>query len=502
MGKKIKSTKVLTAKLLAVLLVLQAVLFSVTAFGSTVQVPNSLVIKRGATDVTGTAVSVLRGSTVALTSVLSNATTPSITSATYKVSWTSNSTSATIANVNLGSIVAASTGVAVITAAEPVTGLTKTVTLAIYEALKTFTASTTLTLKLNQTGYAPITAFSPSNADVTSTVYAISNVSPAGAVTIDPITGLITAVAPGSATIKVTKTLPAGQTDKSVTFKVTVPQPVTSVAISTDGKTPVGATLGINIEDKTINLKAIFNAATGKIPTDKGVTWSVYSSTSTSISITSTGALTVTGAAYGATATIKLTAKDTSNSAVATVDITIVHKLTGIKLPQSSLTLRYNETGKQISPATLLGTTPTITGVTYTSDKPSVAGVTVTGQVYSVGSGTAKITVKVTAADGTFKTAVLPVTVSDKITAITISVPSTTLKLYSKATIKSTFQPTTAKYNYARFTSSNPSVAFVNPLTGEVTAIAVGTTDIKSTAENTVNSNTITITVSNPDGLE
>jgi uncharacterized protein YjdB len=516
MSKQFKATTKLTAKFLVVLMVLQAALFALTAFGDTL--PTSVTIKQGTTDVSGKTISAFVG--VPLTLVATpNAT---VTTTAYRVNyWHSNNTTA----LPVGTTTTASksftpaaigTGIALsVFNTTDNTGVTNSVTINVYQKLinaaYNLSGKATIDVGVTTTVYKPV--LTPTTASVTSVTYASNNTTVA---TVDPNSGLIKAIAPGTAKITATIVAP-GVADKKVFLNVTVPVPVTDIQISADGKVAAGTTLGINYGKKT-TLKAMFTgmiigtATTATKPTNVGVTWTTSNN---NIAIDNKGVITLGSAAQvGDTATITAIAKDTLNGQSDSVNVTVGTQLLTIKAAKTALTVRIGTAnGKQInitaSPAN--ATIPTVSGQTYTysSSAPTIAGVTVAGVVYGVSVGKATITVTATPADGSAaKTLKISVGVLADVTIIELTAPTAAsstkpMKLYSKITIKTAVTPTASKL-VARFESADPSVAYVNPYTGEVTAMGVGNTTIKATALTsgaTATSNSVPVYVTDPDGL-
>jgi hypothetical protein len=520
MGKQFRASTKLTAKFLVMLMVLQAALFAFTAFAETA--PASVTIKKGTDDVSGTTLVGFIGVPIALTA------TPNVTvtTAAYKLNFwhSTNSTAIPVAtgNTALKSFTPLAKGTAVLSVFNAVdnTGPTNTVTVNVYRKLTGFTIldAAKLTVKVGKTGFIKDPTLIPSDGDVLSTVYSLSAAESAkGVVTVDSVTGAVYGVKSGTATVTITKNLPGG-TSIARTFVVTVPEPVNTLAISTNGKDPAGTTLGINA-GKTTLLKTILTSITGptKKPTDLGVKWKVESGDTSVISIDSkTGLITLTDktdTAIGKTAVISATANDNWNSAADTITVTVGKELTTLSVTKSTYVLKIGD-NRQIIPVfkSSNATPPTITSVTYTAATGQTAILTVdsAGIIHGVGAGTVKITVLATAADGTTKTTFVNATVVGDVTKIDLVAPLTAsstkpMKLYSKVTIKANVTGGSPKLNTVRFKSNDTSIAFVNIYTGEVTAVGVGNTTI--TASAVTSGATVTATapvpvfVTDPDGL-
>jgi hypothetical protein len=509
MSKQFKATTKLTAKFLVVLMVLQAALFALTAFGAE---PTSLEIKLGGQSISAP-VKMYTGTRLSFTGVF----TP--TDSTYHVTW--NRTGTAVDVISTTGVVTAGTtggGVSSTLSVTPTKGsLTATpVTILVYKALATFTfPSTGQTINLGQTTQISQGTQTP-GADVTSTTYAFVDAAKGAAVlTLNTVTGEVYAKAPGTVQVKVTKVLPIGA-NKVATITIKVPEPVASLDISTDGKNAAGTNLGINSGKKT-TLKTILTTSTGgrTVPTNKVVKWEKVSG-DTEITINeTTGVISLvnnTDALIGKTAVIKATANDTWNSAADTITVTVGKELKALTVTKSVYLLKKDDV-KQIIPvltSTTVGVAPTVTSITYTIASADTAKVTVdaAGHITAVAVGDGKpvkVTVTALAADGTKKSTFVNVTVVADVTSITLVSPTVTvakaLKLYSKATIRTTIAPSGLKLNAVRYTSANPAIAFVNPYTGEVTAMGVGSTTVSASGDG-VPSNVITIYVADPDGLQ
>lgn len=214
--------------------------------------------------------------------------------------------------------------------------------------------------------------------------------------------GVITAVAPGKATIKATANDGGG---KNASYKVTVVQPVTGITIS--GPKKVAAGKGISLTAKVTPANA----------GNKKVMWSVNGDGNMKINKGS-GKITTTANASG---TYTVTAKSADGliaSASATCQITIVSgEITKIKLNANKLTLFPPKTSAAAS-ATTAVLAPTIESkgtadhslITWTSSAPSIASVNAGGKITAKAPG--KATITCAAIDGSNKKATCVVTVA------------------------------------------------------------------------------------------
>lgn len=129
--------------------------------------------------------------------------------------------------------------------------------------------------------------------------------------------------------------------------------------------------------------------------------------------------------------------------------------------------------------ATALPAEATDKSVFWSSDNENVATVNTSGKVTAVGNGTATITV-ITNDQG--KTASCVITVAQQVTSITLDKTSITLNEGQEQVLTPTVNPATTADKSLKWTSSNKSVATVDP-EGKVAAISKGTATIKAEAK-------------------
>ena len=218
--------------------------------------------------------------------------------------------------------------------------------------------------------------------------------------------GVITAVAPGKATIKAVSNDGA---NKSASYKVTVVQPVTGITITGSQKVAAG---------KGIALTATVSPANAS---NKKVEWSVGGDGKVKIGAAN-GKITTTKDARG-TYTVTAIAADKLGAAKAeTYEVTIVNEeITKIVLNEKKLTLfPPNTSAKQNMTATLQatvtgkkdGATQTLSDplIAWTSSAPSIAAVNKNGVITAKAPG--KATITCVATDGSNKKASCAVTVT------------------------------------------------------------------------------------------
>ncbi len=226
---------------------------------------------------------------------------------------------------------------------------------------------------------------------------------------VDEKSGVVTAVAAGTATITATA---ADDSGVKATCKITVTNPVVKVTKVTLNKTTASVVKG-----KTLTLTA---TVTPTNATNKNVTWK---SSNTKIA-TVDGNGKVTAVAAG-TATITCTAKaDKSKSATCKITVTNPPvKVTKLKINKTSVDLIKGKT-VQLK-VTVTPSNATNKAVTWTSSNKRIATVTSNGLVKAVRTGTVTITAK--AKDGSGKK------VTCKINVYADSVESYVARIYTKA---------------------------------------------------------------------
>ena len=283
--------------------------------------------------------------------------------------------------------------------------------------------------------------------------------------------GLVTAKAPGSATITVTT---ADGSNKSATCTITVIQLATGVSLN-----KTSATLNTG---QTLQLTA---TVTPSNTSNKNVTWK--SSNTTVATVSSSGL--VTAKALGS-ATITVTTADGSNKS-ATCALTVNQLATGVSLNKTSATLNTGQT-LQLT-ATVTPSNTSNKAVTWKSSNTSVATVSTSGLVTAKGPGSATITV--TTADGSNKSATCALTVIQLATGVSLNKTSATLNTGQTLQLTATVTPSNTSNKNVTWKSSNTTVATVSS-SGLVTAKAPGTATITvTTADGSNKSATCALTV-------
>lgn len=218
--------------------------------------------------------------------------------------------------------------------------------------------------------------------------------------------GVITAVAPGKATIKAVSN---DGTNKSASYKVTVVQPVTGIAITGPQKVAAG---------KGITLTATVTPANAS---NKKVEWSVGGDGKVKIGKTN-GKITAAKDASGKYTVTAIAADNLGIAQAKTCEVTIVNEeITKIALNEKKLTLFPPKTSATQNTSAVL--TATVTGkkdgatqtlanplIEWTSSAPSIADVDKNGKITANAPGKATITCAAT--DGSNKKATCAVTVT------------------------------------------------------------------------------------------
>jgi uncharacterized protein YjdB len=368
------------------------------------------------------------------------------------LTWTSSNPA--VATVNAGGIVhAVAYGTTVIsaTSVQDPTKIAKcTVTVPVPVTGVAINASTT-TVKMGST--LPLTAVI---APATATIKTVTWTSDKPEIARVSTTGVVTPVAPGTATITATST-----TDANIKASkgLTVIYAVTSITLD---KT----SMYLKLSDTPVKLTATINATAS----NKTIIWK--SSNPTVATVDQNGI--VTAETYGTAIISAISEQDSTKIARCTIIVPV--PVIGVTINASTTTAKI---GSPLSlSATIEPTNATIKAVTWTSSKPEIARVSTTGVVTPLIPGDVIITAT---ADGNIK-ATINLTVIAPVTSITLDKTSTYLKVGADdITLAATVNPTTATVKTYTWASSNPAVATVGT-DGKIHAVAYGTTVISATS--------------------
>jgi uncharacterized protein YjdB len=282
--------------------------------------------------------------------------------------------------------------------------------------------------------------------------------------------GTVTAVSVGTATITATSTAHSTITASCI-VTVTAPVPLTGISLP--------ATLALN-RGQQQTLTVTYTPAD---TTERELTWTT---SDPAVATVSNGVVTAVG---GGSAVI--TAASTVHSAITascTVTVTLIYP-TGISLPETFDIYR----GRPVTlPVTYTPADTTERELAWTSSDPAVATVDpATGLITGVSAGTATIT-------GTRGSLTASCVVTVKVVHPTaISLPPTfEISSGQEEKLDVTYTPTDTTETDLTWTSSNTGVATVDPATGLITGVSVGTATITATNGTLSASCVVTVTQS------
>jgi trimeric autotransporter adhesin len=284
--------------------------------------------------------------------------------------------------------------------------------------------------------------------------------------------GVVTAIAPGSATISATSEGKTGSAAVTVTRV-----PVGSVAVEPSS---VDVVIG-----QTRALTATVRDLDGSVVTDRPVTWS--SSNTLVATVSEAGILT---AVAPGSATIDATAGGRSGSATVAISLVPVASVS-VNPPVVSVVAGQS--------ATLAATMRDASGqllsdraVTWSSSNTLVATVTSSGVVTAIMPGGAAITATSEGQSGSASVTVTAVPVA----SVTVSPPTASMMVGSKATLSATLKDASGATLTDRaisWSSSNSLVAEVSSA-GVVTARSAGSATITATSEGQRGTAVVTVT--------
>ncbi len=286
--------------------------------------------------------------------------------------------------------------------------------------------------------------------------------------------GLLTAVAPGTCTIKCAS---VENQNKYDTCTVTVSKKVEKVDISS-------AVEYMNVDW----VKALGFVVSPANATNKAIAWS---STDPSVATVSSSGV-VTAKKSGSCKIIAMSKDGSGQSDRCT--IVVKQKATAVVLSNDTLTIKPNSSEKLT--AQILPSNVSSKCVAWSSSNKEVAIVNANGVVTAVKEGSCTITA--TATDGSGKKAVCRVTVSNPVTSVVLNAHSISWNIGKKAHFYPVVTPDTATNTGVIYTSSNPNVATVSEK-GLLTAVSAGTCVITCTAaDGSGKYDTCTVTVKQP----
>jgi uncharacterized protein YjdB/alpha-tubulin suppressor-like RCC1 family protein len=273
--------------------------------------------------------------------------------------------------------------------------------------------------------------------------------------------GLVTGMAPGTATITANS---EGQSGAAVVTVTMVP--VASVQV-----TPASPALAVG---QTVQLAVAVLDSAGRALGGRTVTWSSGDAAVATVS----GAGLVTAVAPG---TVTITATSEGKAGVATVTVNAVPVATIVVSPASA-TL-YPGQIRQLEATTLDSSGRTLSGrtVAWSTSSPAVATVSTNGVVTAVGLGSAIIT-----ATSEERNAMAVITVNAvPVANVTVTPPSLSLSVGQSTQLSAVVRASDGSVLTGRtvtWSSSTPGVATVST-SGLVTGVAIGSTTITATSE-------------------
>ncbi len=279
-----------------------------------------------------------------------------------------------------------------------------------------------------------------------------------GVATVDA-NGLVTAVAPGTATITATTN---DGSNLTAACAVTVKPAVVLATSVTLNETTAEVTIG-----ETLQLTATVAPENASNPT---VTWS---SSDDAIATVDANGL-VTAVAAG-TAIITASTNDGSNL-TASCEVTVKQLAVSLTLDKTAAEVTVGET--LLLNATVLPDNTSNPAVTWASSNDAVATVDANGLVTAVAAGTATITATTT--DGSNLTASCEVTVKQLAVSLTLDKTAAEVTVGETLQLTATVVPDNTSNPAVTWASSNDAVATVDA-NGLVTAVAAGTAIITAT---------------------
>ncbi len=418
----------------------------------------------GSVTVSPSTATVTAGQTTPLSAAVKDANGADLTGRT--VTWSTSN--GAIATVSAGVVTGVAPGTATITATSEGKSGTATVTVTAAPVATVTVQPATASVVAGQTTTLGATAKDANGTVLTGRAVTWSSSNGAIATV---SAGVVTGVAPGTATITATSE------GKSGTATVTV----TSVPVGSVTVQPATASVAALF---TVPLSAVVKDGSGAVLTDRAVSWS--SSNPLVATVSQSGV--VTGVLPGSV-TITATSEGKSGSASVTVTLTPV---ASVSITPASATVIAGQTATLIvSTKDVLGGTLTGRSVSWTSSNSTVATVS-DGVVTAVSPGTATITATSEGKSGTSAITVIPVPVAN----VAVAPSATNVVSGQTTTLVATVTDADGGVlnRTVTWTSSAPSVASVSS-TGVVTGLLVGSATITASSGGKSGTASITVTV-------
>jgi uncharacterized protein YjdB len=297
--------------------------------------------------------------------------------------------------------------------------------------------------------------------------------------------GMISAVAPGTAVVSAVSEGVSGQATMAV-----LPPPPTPVATVTVAVTPSALVVG-----QTATATATLADSTGNLLSGRVVTWS--SSNTTVATVDAAGSVSAKAAGSAmiqATSESKTSASSLSVSAPAPIPVASV----SVSPPTASLLVGATV---QLSTTTRDGNNNVLTGrvISWSSANTGIARVSTSGLVTAVAAGSVSVTAS---SEGQVGSSVITVTAPAPVPVASVTVAPTSSSLLVGATVQLSATTRDASNNVltgrvVTWSSSNSSIASVNS-SGLVTAVAAGSATITGTSETKTGTSAITVTAPAP----
>lgn len=398
------------------------------------------------------------------------------------VSWSSNNSSvATVSSSGL--VTAIAPGTAAITVATGSLSASVPATVASVPVSSVQVAPAVSTMTVGEETVLTATARDASGAILPGRVASWFSLHPAIA-TVSP-TGQVSAIAPGTATIR--GTIEGVSANASITVNAPAPTPVASILVSL-------STASLEV-GQTAQASAILKDSKGNVLSGRPITWSsldpAVASVSSDGAVTakSGGTIAIVAQSEGVTGSASVTVNAPAPASVAQVLVSVpTDEIFVGESVQSTVTLKDAQ-GNVLSGRT----------ITYSTDNPTVVSVSATGLVTAIGAGSTALRVTSGGISGSVMMYVGPAKTppsSPVLTTINVSGSQALVVGQTAQATAATFdqngKPMQASVTW---TTSKPSVATVSS-NGTITAIGAGTATVAASASGVTGS--LTVTVSNP----
>lgn len=215
------------------------------------------------------------------------------------------------------------------------------------------------------------------------------------------------------------------------------------------------------------------------------VEWSVSPSDGSIIRVDNTGLIT-----YVSPGSATVIAKTVDGGYMATCQVEVLQPVTSITVDNKNLRLKIDDTYRLS--AEVLPVTATDRGVKWESSDSSIVTVDSNGFISAKKTGNATILAKTV--DGGY-TDMCNVTVYQPVTSVSISNSNLSVRKGSTAWISAIAVPETSENKKIVYSSSDTSIATIDPNSGMITAIEAGTCTLIATSQDTGVSAKCTLTV-------